>query len=99
MCARMLGEYQEEASYLRAKNSLSQFEKQQPITVVMSLKKENIECATTASICDVRDFEKFNCQNSCEPNMRLDTKLAFFIYPSNCRFGGANFLQKTNQNV
>jgi hypothetical protein len=33
----------------------------------------------TASICDVRDFEKLTCQNSCEPNMRLDTNLAFFI--------------------
>ncbi len=27
----------------------------------------------------VRDFEKFTCQNSPEPNMRLDTNLAFFI--------------------
>jgi hypothetical protein len=27
----------------------------------------------------VRDFEKFTCQNSYEPNMRLDTNLAFFI--------------------
>jgi hypothetical protein len=26
--------------------------------------------------------------------MRLDTNLAFFIYPSNRRFGGAHFLHK-----
>jgi hypothetical protein len=26
------------------------------------------------------DFERFTYQNSPEPNMQLDTKLAFFIY-------------------
>jgi hypothetical protein len=89
----MLGEYQEGASYLRATNSLFQFEKLLPITVVMFLKKKYIECATTGFAYEtVRDFEKFTCQNSCEPHMRLDTNLAFFIYPSNRRFGGANFL-------
>jgi hypothetical protein len=53
----------------------------------------------TASICNVRDFERFTCQNSYEPHMRLDTNLAFLFLPSNRRFGGAYFLQKLTKNV
>ncbi|MCK5029405.1 MAG: hypothetical protein KAR57_07220, partial [Bacteroidales bacterium] len=44
----------------------------------------------------VRDFERFSCQNSLEPNMRLDTNIKQIVKESNRRFGGAYFLQKTN---
>jgi hypothetical protein len=30
----------------------------------------------------VRDFEKLTCQNSSEPNMRLDTKTQCFLFIS-----------------
>ena len=36
-------------------------------------------CANGYAYAAVRDFEKFTYQNSCEPNMRLDTNLAFLF--------------------